>query len=78
MIAMPQARPHLEWRHSSICGNGACVEVAQDSDVVRVRDSKNPGEPHLKISHHAWRGFISDVKAGMHNMPPATMGDRSP
>jgi hypothetical protein len=49
------------WRkstHSS--GNqGNCVEVADNlSDVVGVRDSKDPHGPALVFSPTTWRSFV--------------------
>jgi hypothetical protein len=38
--------------------NGNCVEVAGlSSDLMRVRDSKNPGGPILGFAQAEWRAF---------------------
>ncbi|WP_424536628.1 DUF397 domain-containing protein [Sphaerisporangium viridialbum] len=54
-----------EWRkstHSSGDGND-CVEVATNlSDVIAVRDSKNPDGPKLVFTQPEWRAFIAGVK----------------
>lgn len=53
------------WRKSSRSGGngGACVEVADNlSDVVGVRDSKDPGGPVLTFDTQAWRSFVGLAK----------------
>ncbi|RJL23096.1 DUF397 domain-containing protein [Bailinhaonella thermotolerans] len=46
-------------------GEGACVEVAAaPSDIVAVRDSKDPHGPVLTFSPAAWHGFLRAVKGG--------------
>lgn len=37
----------LNWRRSSRCDSGCCVEVALGEGLVHVRDSKNPSGPVL-------------------------------
>jgi hypothetical protein len=53
-----------QWRKSSRCGTGACVEVATGDTVVGMRDSKDPHSPALSFSHAEWRVFIDGVKDG--------------
>ncbi|MEV7965798.1 DUF397 domain-containing protein [Sphaerisporangium sp. NPDC088356] len=54
-----------EWRkstHSSGDGND-CVEVATSlSNVIAVRDSKNPDGPKLIFTQPEWHAFIAGVK----------------
>ena len=51
-----------EWRKSSFSGsNTNCVEVASTSDVVGVRDSKNPSAPILVFGPVGWRDFIDSL-----------------
>ena len=48
------------WRKSSFSnpdGND-CVEVAFNSAVVGLRDSKNPDGPRLSFEHSQWIAFI--------------------
>ncbi|NJQ00499.1 DUF397 domain-containing protein [Streptomyces zingiberis] len=55
------------WRRSTYSsGNGGeCVEVAQgNTEVVPVRDSKNPHAPALTFRSGAWAMFVTGVKAG--------------
>jgi hypothetical protein len=43
---------------------GECVEVAGLSDVVAVRDSKNPDGPKLVFGAVEWRAFVRSVTVG--------------
>jgi hypothetical protein len=58
MNAEPPAGP--DWFKSSYSSGegGACVEVAVDAAVVRVRDSKERGGPRLAFTRGAWTGFV--------------------
>ncbi|MEU9452996.1 DUF397 domain-containing protein [Streptomyces sp. NPDC048277] len=55
----------LKWFKSSYSDNegGACVEVAL-SAAVRIRDSKAPAGPELRVAAPAWVAFISAVQPG--------------
>jgi hypothetical protein len=53
-----------QWRRSTRCSTGACVEVAEGSDAVLVRDSKQPEGGNLRISHVAWMAFIAAISVG--------------
>ncbi|MET8702754.1 DUF397 domain-containing protein [Kitasatospora sp. NPDC004723] len=57
---------HARWRKSSYSNNGGnCVEVAEGhTDVVPVRDSKDPEGPALVFPAGAWRAFVSSIQAG--------------
>lgn len=48
------------WRKSSYSGaeGGECIEVAETSDAVLVRDSKRPAEARLSFGAEAWAGFV--------------------
>ncbi|MFF4547273.1 DUF397 domain-containing protein [Streptomyces sp. NPDC001435] len=50
-----------QWRKSSYSGSsgGDCVEVADLTPHIAVRDSKNPVGPHVTFSGTAWAGFLT-------------------
>ena len=58
MAAAPE--DHLGWRKSSYSngGTGDCVEIAFETEIVGVRDSKNAGGPALAFSPVTWRRFL--------------------
>lgn len=54
------------WRKSSWSGDngGQCVEVAVTSEVIGVRDSKDPDGPRLVFTPAEWDAFLAGVKTG--------------
>ncbi|KJY33426.1 DUF397 domain-containing protein [Streptomyces sp. NRRL S-495] len=50
----------LVWFKSSYSGaeGGECVEVAEATSTVLVRDSKDKSGPHLTFSPAAWEAFV--------------------
>ena len=52
-----------QWRRSSRCASGNCIEVAESADGFLIRDSKNP-EHVLTFSVAEWDAFTNGVKAG--------------
>lgn len=52
------------WRKASrsTVQNDNCIEVADVSNVVALRDSKDPDGPKLFISHNDFRSFARVVK----------------
>ncbi|MFA1544799.1 DUF397 domain-containing protein [Actinomadura chokoriensis] len=60
----------IQWRKSSHSDHdgGNCVEVADLSPVVGVRDSKDPEGPKLTFSVAAWSAFTRSVKSSAHDL----------
>ncbi|MGH1555545.1 DUF397 domain-containing protein [Streptomyces sp. L7] len=54
----------LTWRKSSFSGSGGgdCVEVAETTDAIHVRDSKNERGPKISLAGEAWAAFLSYVE----------------
>jgi hypothetical protein len=52
------------WRKASRSDNkgGECVEVAMTSQVVAVRDSKNPAGGLLAVTPDSWRAFTDSLR----------------
>lgn len=53
------------WRKSSRSGTGAqsdCVEVANLSGNIGLRDSKDPGGPKLVVGRDAFRVLVAELK----------------
>ncbi|MFE6747759.1 DUF397 domain-containing protein [Kitasatospora purpeofusca] len=50
----------LVWFKSSYSGpdGGECVEVAEATSAVLVRDSKDKSGPRLTFSPAAWEAFV--------------------
>ena len=53
-----------EWRKSSFCASGTCVEVAKVDDAYLIRDSKSPEAGHLSFTAEEWDAFRKGVLAG--------------
>jgi hypothetical protein len=57
--------PVAQWRKSSRCQNGECVEVRAEPDgMIAVRDSKDPGGPVLRFDPAAWEAHLDAAKTG--------------
>jgi hypothetical protein len=53
------------WVKSSLSfSNGNCVEVANLSGEIRVRDSKDPRGPVLRFTPDEWHAFLGGVRNG--------------
>ncbi|MFI6099154.1 DUF397 domain-containing protein [Lentzea sp. NPDC051213] len=53
------------WRKSSRSNgaqDSACVEIALDGSVARIRDSK--GQADATVAAPAWGAFLATVKGG--------------
>jgi Domain of unknown function (DUF397) len=56
---------NLNWRKARRSLNhGACVEVANRSGMVAMRDSKDPQGLVLRYPASSWRAFIDAAKRG--------------
>ncbi|MDL4774532.1 DUF397 domain-containing protein [Actinomadura xylanilytica] len=56
------------WRKSRRSNNGGeCVEVADLTTSIGVRDSKNPDAGHLTFAPDTWAAFTVAVKRGRHD-----------
>lgn len=60
---MRAKEPDLYWRKSSASGTSGCVEVAQDCDVVYVRDSKDSSGTKLNFRTEDWGRFVAWLKS---------------
>ncbi|MEV6974569.1 DUF397 domain-containing protein [Kitasatospora sp. NPDC093806] len=52
----------IAWHKSSYSSNegpAECVEVAEITAAVLVRDSKDKGGPHLTFSPDGWQAFVA-------------------
>ena len=54
------------WHKSSYSNpSGNCVEITNESSVIRVRDTKDNGTgPILNFTRDEWTAFINGVKDG--------------
>jgi Domain of unknown function (DUF397) len=58
------------WRKSSRCASGECVEVGAGGTTIGVRDSKDPAGPVLTFSAGAWERFTAALTAAGHSPYP--------
>ncbi|MBM2618037.1 DUF397 domain-containing protein [Actinoplanes sp. LDG1-06] len=61
---MNQGNEGPQWRSSSRCSGGTCVEVAKVGDLYLIRDSKNPGAAAHSFTEEEWLAFVAGVKNG--------------
>ncbi|MEU1374843.1 DUF397 domain-containing protein [Streptomyces triculaminicus] len=67
-------RNELEWFKSSFSGDQGddCVEVADGTGAVHVRDSKlelRAGSPRMTIPPKTWGRFIAELRASSLERP---------
>lgn len=54
-----------KWRKTTRSdANGNCVEVAQLTNAIAVRHSKNPAGPALVFTPDEWTAFVEGAKDG--------------
>jgi hypothetical protein len=58
-----------DWRRSTLCATGSCVEVAIAGHHVAVRDSKREHGPVLQFEREAWEDFLAGVRSGEFDRP---------
>lgn len=54
----------IAWRKSSFSASDNCLEVAQVSGGVALRDSKNSSRGPLLFTDDEWRAFVRGARAG--------------
>jgi uncharacterized protein DUF397 len=55
----------IEYKISSFCSHGGCVEVGRTSDgAILVRDAKDRAQQALTFTDEEWAAFVAGVKAG--------------
>jgi hypothetical protein len=55
----------IEFRVSSFCSFGDCVEVGRKPDgTVLVRDTKDRAQQALTFTDDEWAAFVAGVKSG--------------
>jgi hypothetical protein len=54
----------VQWRRSSRCNGGTCVEVSAEGGKVRVRNSADRAGAVLEIGRDSWREFLAQVREG--------------
>ena len=56
----------LAWFKSSYSGSqgDSCIEVAEGTQAIHVRDSKDQRSPELALSPAAWSHFITYAAQG--------------
>lgn len=54
-----------EWRRSTRCDSGTCVEVANDEGQVQIRDGKRPEGGVIVLKPETFSEFIAGIKAGV-------------
>lgn len=63
--AFPFDGPSGDWKRSSYCSSGGCVEVKKlDDGGVAVRDAKIANGPVLAFDALEWRSFLAGARAG--------------
>jgi hypothetical protein len=55
----------LDWRVSSHCNGGTCIQVAPCGGQVAIRCSEESGR-ELIITAAGWRRFTADIQAGLY------------
>lgn len=62
----------MNWRKSSRSGTSGqsdCVEIANLSGGIGVRDSKDSSGPRVTLPVERFRRLAADIKCGAHDLP---------
>jgi hypothetical protein len=51
-----------EWRRSSSCSGGNCIEVARDGDRYLIRDSRDRSAAPIVVDAGEWQAFVEGVR----------------
>lgn len=54
----------MDWTRSTRCESGDCIEIKSGTEMVGMRDSKDPGGPELWFPASVWGAFVAGVRAG--------------
>jgi Domain of unknown function (DUF397) len=52
------------WRRMSFCQGGECLEVAQQGQMILIRDSKDLSRLPLRLTRQEFKAFADGIKAG--------------
>lgn len=63
-IDTAESNSPLQYKKSSFCAGGGCIEVGRTENAVFIRDSKDHRLTPLKFSLEEWQAFTKGVKAG--------------
>ncbi|MFE3021447.1 DUF397 domain-containing protein [Streptomyces sp. NPDC059256] len=57
--------PDTSWQQSSFCAGGGnnCVQVKEDGQVIRVRESQSPSES-ITMTPTQFAALVQSIKAG--------------
>jgi hypothetical protein len=61
---MDTTEDSIQWRRSSRCESGSCIEVAQFDGMIAMRDSKDVAGPMLIFSVEEWTAFLAGARNG--------------
>ena len=61
---MDATEDSIQWRRSSQCDSGSCVEVAHIDRTIAIRDSKHTDGAVLTFTLAEWAAFLAGVRAG--------------
>ncbi|GEL23275.1 hypothetical protein PSU4_22290 [Pseudonocardia sulfidoxydans NBRC 16205] len=61
--------PPPEFRRSSYCHTGSCLEVAEDGEHIIIRDSTKADAPPLIVTRAEWDEFVRGVKNNEFDFP---------